>query len=309
MINKRNFIGLAGSIFILASPMLRAQDDLLAQLKAQAEEKTRYTLATFKGTKVVSLQSNELPAEGVLQYTFMHRFGAFNNDFFYNFLGLDNAQVLLTLDYSPTDWLNLGLGHTGFLKTYHGYAKYRLLRQSEGKRTFPVSVTGFSAVYYSAQRFNDDLPRTAANRMRYVNELIIARKFSPKFSMEWVPTLVHNNLVEDISDNNTVVALGVAGRYKITNMHAISLEYVHQFNPNQYLDLATNTLKTYTNNLSIGYVIETGGHVFHLFITNGQGIAEPYVFAENTGTWADGDLHFGFNISRVFTLKKPEKLR
>lgn len=308
MISKGRLF-LIGGLCLALSPLLHAQDDLLAQLEEEAEEQTRYTIATFKGTKVVNLQSNEMPAEGVLQYTFMHRFGAFNNDFFYNFLGLDNAQVMLTLDYSPYDWLNVGLGRTGFLKTYHAYAKYRLLRQSEGEQSSPVSITGFSAAYYSGQRYNDDLPRNTANRMRYVNELVIARKFSSDFSMELVPTLVHSNLVEEVSDNNSVFALGVAGRYKITNMHAISLEYVHQFNPNQYLDPATNTLKNYNNNLSIGYVIETGGHVFHLFVSNAQGIAEPYVFAENRGSWADGDLHFGFNISRVFTLKKPDKLR
>lgn len=298
---------LLGSLFL--STTLAAQDDLLAELEAEQEDKTRYTFATFKGTKVVNLQTNELPDAGVLQYTIMHRFGSFSDDFFYNFLGIDNAQVRLSLDYSPADWLNLGLGHTGVRKTYDGYAKYRLLRQSTGKKEMPISLTGFSGIYYSAQRFNDDLPRNSSDRFRYVNELVIARKFSQNFSLQLVPTLIHANLVESLNQNNTVFALGFAGRYKVNKTHAITWEYVHQFNPNTYQDLSTGQRREYNNALSLGYEIETGGHVFQLFITNSRGVAEPYVFAETPGSWLEGDLHLGFNISRVFTIVKPEKLR
>jgi hypothetical protein len=112
--------------------------------------------------------------------------------------------------------------------------------------------------------------------------------------------------VETPNDNNTVFALGLAARYKITKMHALTIEYVPQFNPN--IDPLTigngNTAENFTNALSIGIDIETGGHVFQLFVTNAQGVAEPYVFAQNRGSWLEGDLHFGFNISRVFTIKK-----
>lgn len=288
---------------------LHAQDDLLAELELAAKPSTEYAFATFKGTKVVNLQSNELPGKGVLQYTILHRFGAFNNDFFYNFLGLDNAQVRLTLDYTPLTWLNVGLGHTGFLKTYDAYAKYRLFRQSKGTVNMPVSITGFSGIYYSAQRFNDALPRNTSDRFRYVNELVIARKFNQDLSLALVPTLVHSNVVETRDDNNTVLALGLAGRYKFTDMHALTLEYVYQLNPNGYIDAVTNQRLLYNNSLSVGVDIETGGHVFQLFLTNSRGVAEPYVFAETTGSWLDGDIHFGFNISRVFTIQRPKEFQ
>lgn len=289
---------------------LWAQEDLMAELEQADANKTEYAFATWKGTKVVNLQTNELPGKGVLQYTILHRFGAFNDDFFYNFMGLDNAQVRLTLDYSPTSWLNVGLGHTGFRKTYDVFAKYRLLRQSKGARTMPVSVTGFSSAYYSAIRVDDGVDRTFGRRMSYVHELVIARKFSQKFSAQIVPTLIHSNLTNRAADNNTQIAVGIAARYKITPMHAITVEYVPVLNPNQYPDLTADPLalptsipySNFTNALSVGIDIETGGHVFQLFVTNARGVAEPFAFTQTDGSWLDGDLHFGFNISRVFTV-------
>jgi hypothetical protein len=286
---------------------LAAQDDLLAELEATSLPATDYAFATWKGTKVVNLQTNELPGKGVLQYTILHRFGSFSDNFLYNFLGLDNAQVRLTLDYSPTEWLNLGMGHTGFLKTNDTFVKYRLARQSKGEKNMPVSITGFSSVYYSNQRYSDGLDRPSSARFSFVNELIIARKFNSNISAQIVPTLVHFNLVETPGDNNTVFALGLAARYKITKMHAITIEYVPQFNANSYpAAVLSDDPNTFSNALSIGMDIETGGHVFQLFITNARGVAEPFVFAQNTGSWLEGDLHFGFNISRVFTLKKDK---
>ncbi len=171
----------------------------------------------------------------------------------------------------------------------------------------PVSITGFSSVYYSNQRYSDGLDRPSSARFSFVNELIIARKFNSNISAQIVPTLIHFNLVETPGDNNTIFALGLAARYKITKMHAITIEYVPQFNANSYpAAVLSDDPNTFSNALSIGMDIETGGHVFQLFITNARGVAEPFVFAQNTGSWLEGDLHFGFNISGVFTLKKDK---
>lgn len=284
------------------------QDDLLSELEDDSSEETTYTFATWKGTKVVNLQTNEIPAAGVLQYTILHRFGSFSEDFFYNFLGLNNAQVRLTLDYSPTSWLNLGLGHTGFRKTYDAFAKYRLVRQSKGARNMPVSITGFSSIYYSAQRydrFSEGFERTTPRRLSYVHELVIARKFSQSFSAQIVPTVIHSNLTPRAVDNNTQFAVGVAARYKLTHMHALTVEWVPVFNGNEFPDAdAASGFTPFNNALSIGMDIETGGHVFQLFLTNARGVAEPYAFAQTPGSWLEGDIHFGFNISRVFTMRR-----
>lgn len=281
-----------------------AQDDLLDMLEEEQGPTTEYAFATFKGTRVINLQSPEIPGKGVLQYVISHRFGSFDDDFFYNFLGLDNAQIRLSLDYSITDWLNVGASHSSFRKMNDGFVKYRIARQSKGERNFPFTITGFSALYYQSLRFSDDQPHNESERLSFVNELVIARKFSKRFSAEIVPTLIHFNVVEQADFSNDVIALGVGGRYKFTNMHALTFEYVHQLNPYTYE--SNNEVNDYNNSLSVGVDIETGGHVFQLFLSNSQGVSEPLVFTDTRNSWLDGDIHFGFNISRVFTIVKPK---
>ena len=300
------------SLICITTFNLQAQDDLLAELEEERADEVDYVLATWKGTKVVNLQTNELPGKGVLQYTILHRFGAFNQDFVYNFFGLNNAQVRLTLDYSPLDWLNLGLGHSGVNKVYDGFAKYRLLRQSKGAKNVPISITGFSGIYYTNLRdLEGELQRNTTQRLSYVQQIVIARKFNQNFSAQIVPTVTHFNLAEFANQENTMFQLGLAARYKITPMVAITAEYIPMLNGRTFsFSNAQDQIveDSFDNALSVGVDIETGGHVFQLFITNARGVAEPFVFARNRGTWANGDLHFGFNISRVFTLKKPAGL-
>ncbi|MGB0177055.1 MAG: DUF5777 family beta-barrel protein, partial [Owenweeksia sp.] len=262
----------AGLLFCFPLFQTFAQDDLLGMLEEEQGPTTEYAFATFKGTKVVNLQSPELPGKGVLQYTILHRFGAFNDDYFYNFLGLDNAQVRLTLDYSFTNWLNVGIGHSAVNKVYEGFVKYRLARQSKGARNFPFTITGFSGLYYSALRLPEALPYNESDRLSYVHELVVARKFSQKFSAEVVPTVTHFNLVDSADFSNDVFSVGLAARYKITNMHSVNIEYVYQLNPNSFVDPENNQMTNYPNALSIGVDIETGGHVFQLFFTNSRGV-------------------------------------
>jgi len=49
--------------------------------------------------------------------------------------------------------------------------------------------------------------------------------------------------------------------------------------------------------------IETGGHVFNIMLTNSLAMIEKGFIGETTGNIADGGIHLGFNILRVFTLK------
>jgi len=99
------------------------EDDLFSLM--DIPETTEFTYATFKGTRIINAQSNETPGRGVLQYVISHRFGSFSNDYLYNFLGLDIAQIRMQLDYGVTDRLNIGVGRSSFNKVADGFIKYR----------------------------------------------------------------------------------------------------------------------------------------------------------------------------------------
>ncbi len=191
----------------------------------------------------------------------------------------------------------MGVGRSTVDKEYSAYAKYKFLRQSTGKKNVPVSMAYlFSAMHYTLKS-SDDISFT--NRTSYAHQLIIARKFSDNVSFQLMPTLVHINLVNFSKEDNNLYSLGVGGRVKISKRVAINAEYFHQF----------NQLTGTTNSLSIGFDIETGGHVFQLHFTNSTGMTERAFITNTTGDWGNGDIHFGFNISRLFSLKKSSGSR
>ena len=290
-------------LVVLLSYSAAAQDDLLDLI--EEEPQTEYAYATFKGTRIINLQSNELPAEGVMQFMIMHRFGALNDDFVYNFFGLEQAQTRFSFDYSIKDWINVGVGRSSFSKTYDGFVKVRLLRQSKGAKTVPFGIVYYGTMNYSTLRWEDGLPHNESDRISYTNELILVRKFNKNLSLQLVPTLVHFNLVEDKETPNDIVVLGVGARYKVSNRVALTAEYGWQLNDNFYYN-SEGEKTAYNNALSVGVDIETGGHVFQIHATNTRGLADPQWMARTPGSWADGDVFLGFNISRVFTLKKPK---
>ncbi len=281
-------------ILAFVSGIVSSQDDLLSLIEDDEEEETLFTSALWKTTRVINLQSSENVAPGALDFRISHRFG-FVNQGAYEFFGLDNATIRLGLELGLTDRLMVGFGRSSFQKTFDGFLKYKLLRQSTGKKSMPISVSAFTSMTINSQRNDDpDIEVLFTSRLAFAFQLIFARKFSTGFTAQISPTLIHRNLVETTDEKNDVFAIGFGGRHKIGKRLAINAEYIHVF-PGQIAD-------EYTNSLSIGVDIETGGHVFQLHFTNSTAMIEKGFVAENTGEFFKGDIRFGFNISRVFNM-------
>jgi hypothetical protein len=247
--------------------------------------------ATFKDTRVINMQSNETPGAGVLHFVIAHRFGRINEGA-YSLWGLDNASMRMGFDYGLTDRWTLGVGRSTFQKTYEASIKGKLFLQ-KSDNSVPVSVTYYGVIMANGLRWQEpDRENLFSSRLSYVNQLIVTRKINDRTSLAVVPSLIHRNLVDITSKSHDQWTLGLGGRHKLTHRVSINSEYHFLVNG---LDEAP------TNSLSLGVDIETGGHVFQLHITNSQGMFERAFLTETTGTWLDGDLFFGFNLSRVFS--------
>ncbi|MFA5417344.1 MAG: DUF5777 family beta-barrel protein [Bacteroidales bacterium] len=279
---------------------LTAQDDLMDMI-GDTKPATEYTYATFKTTRISLGQSVENPANGNLIFDIQHHFGPLNNgvdDFF----GLDQATTRLGLQYGITDWLVVGIGRTTLEKTVDGSIKIKLWRQSTGEVSMPLSISLFGNTGINTLKWaHPERTNYFSSRLSYVGQVLIARKFSSSISIQLSPTYIHRNLVSETIDDNDVLAMGAGGRFKLTKRISLNLEY--------YYLITAQTAKDYDNTLSVGFDIETGGHVFQLFFTNSQGIIEEHFIPRTTGKWLNGDIHFGFNISRNFVLKKPKEFR
>ncbi len=275
-----------------------AQEDLLNMLDEKMEPETTYTSATFKTTRIMNGHSIERMPEGQLDFRIAHRFGLLNSGA-YNFWGLDQSNIHLSLEYGINDWLMVGVGRGNYEKTFDGFTKFSILRQSTGARNMPVSVSALASVGLNTLKVNrEGVNYYYSNRLSYIFQVMAGRKFNQRFSAQITPTVVHRNLVATELDPNDLYALGLGGRMKLTNRISINAEYYYLIRPvHNYM-----SQKIY-DPLSIGFDIETGGHVFQLIFTNSLGMIEKAFIGETTGNWAKGDVHFGFNISRVFTLK------
>ncbi len=286
-----------------------SDNDLERMLDADksATKKSQFVSATFKSTHIVNGQSIENVGKGVLDFRILHRFGTLNTGS-ENFFGLDNAITKLALDYGITNWLMVGVGRSTFDKEFDFFTKIKLARQKEHKAmSFSVSyVGGLYIQSLPASTFHLDTGQTYyfSNRVCYMNQLLIAHKFSNAFSMQIMPTHIHYNLVDSSKNPNDLFALGVGGRLKLSNRIALTGEYYYTLNPfSEANDLPVH------NALSFGVDIETGGHVFQLIFTNSTAITERAVIGQTNGDWGSGDIHFGFNISRVFTIVQPKEFK
>ena len=200
----------------------------------------------------------------------------------------------------------IGLGHSTYYKEDDGFVKIKLLQQKTGGMPVSLSYNGSASIQTTPAPV---LPTgdtwLFSNRLYYTNQLLLARKFSQRLSLQLMPAIVHYNLVDSSKFSNNTVALGIGGRMKLSKRIAITAEYYYRLTNT---DLLVNGQRTY-NALSVGIDIETGGHVFQLMFTNSQGLTDRTFIGQTTDSWAKGALHFGFNISRVFTVVKPKEFR
>jgi hypothetical protein len=258
---------------------------------------TEYATATFKSTRIINGHSIERMPAGQLDFRINHRFGQLNTGA-YNLWGLDQANIHFSLEYGITNWIMVGVGRGTYEKTYDGFLKLSLLRQSKGDRNMPVSVSWFSSIAMNTLKWTGEGKLNDWDRVSYVHQLLVARKFGERFSFELNPTLVHRNMVGTELDPNDTYAMGAGARFKLTKRFSLNAEYYYIIPP--FHDYRTE--KTY-NPLSIGVDIETGGHVFTIMFTNSLAMIEKGFIGETTGDWRNAGIHLGFNISRVFALK------
>jgi hypothetical protein len=278
----------------------KAQDSSLLHLLGDsmtARAKPMAVKGTFKAIYLINLQTNEGMAQGALNFEIQHRFGQLNSGA-YNFFGLDNATLRLGLDYGITDWWTVGIGRSSYLKTFDGYTKFKLIRQTDDGGV-PLSVSLMATISNYTQKFPTKPYLNANYRTGYATQLILARKFR-YFSLEVVPSFIEANLVPTVNDKNDLFALSGAARVRLTKRMSIDGEYNYLF-PNQVV-----STKAY-NAMSVAWEIETGGHVFQLVFSNSESMVPTQFITQTAGSWSQGAIYFGFNIARNFNITRHAK--
>lgn len=274
---------------LFCSYSFMAQDDLLDEIDSDSIGR-HYTLATFKALKIVNFESTKLVAKNEFTLVVAHRFGSIKNGID-TFFGLDDAVTRLNFIYGISDGFNIGISRSSYQKIYEGSLKYNILRQEENG--FPFTIVGFNAILINTALDTDNLPKLEfKHRLGYTAQILVSRKMTEKLSLEMAPTFFHDNYVMIDSQDNSQFALGFGGRFKLSKRWSINADY------GWHLNRASDS--PFKNPLSIGVDLETGGHVFQMHFTNAQPMNTNTFLGQSTGDWSDGDIYFGFNLSRVF---------
>jgi len=260
---------------------------------------------TFTGTRVINGHSVETLKGRILEFRIEHRFGdiAGTNGGVQQFFGFDQAaDIRFAFEYGLSDKWMIGLGRskgTGspYRSLVDGFTKYRILTQNKDK--MPLSLAAMGSAYISYQQASDDLTQVISypkftHRMAYSAQLIAARKFGEKLSVQIMPTYVHRNLVTN-DDVNGLFSLGGAVNYKFSKNYGLIVEYYQNFNP-------SGLRENMKNSLGVAFEWTTNGHNFKMNFTNSRGFGEAQFIPYTTSDWLAGEFRFGFSISRKFKL-------
>lgn len=262
-----------------------SQEDLLKDIDTLTT--TENNPPAFKALQIVTGQSTKLTAKKEWYIVVAHRFGDVSTGF-KNFFGLDDASTKLGVIYGVTDGLSLSLSRETNMKTFEFGAKYKLLKQNED---FPVEIVGYNVMAMNTDLDKDNYPNLQfGDRLSYLTQALISRRFSDGFSLQLSPSYVHKNLYDPAIENSDQFLAGLGARYKISKRISINAEYFVNFDNHSF----------YKNPLSLGMDIETGGHVFQLLFSNSQLNSDIGYLTNATGKWDKGQIFFGFNLYRVF---------
>ncbi len=274
-------------VLLLLIPFLSiAQDDLLKDIDSVATKQK--VESAFKGLKIVNIESTKLAAKGDLYFIVAHRFGSIE-DGIEGFFGLDNAVTQIKFTYGLNNWLTVSAGRSE--QAYDFSGKYLLHSQYENG--FPFAIAGFSSIAFNNTLKESNYPKMEfKDRIIYVNQLLVSRKFTNRLSLQLAPTYLHENFVIDDNQDNSQFLIGMGGRFKFAKRWSLNVDYATHLN--------RSSTSPFHDPLSIGVDLETGGHVFQMHISNSQGIHEAGFLGNTPGLWENGDIFFGFNLLRVF---------
>ena len=325
MIKKMGLMCITG----LMSTSIFAQEDssfsLFDEPTAPIAEKVQFA---FKTTKVVNLQSLELIDAGVFDFKMSHRFGAlnsgaakFNSEDAVNAFGLDVATIRLGGEYGVNENLMVGLGRYNVKseKGVDAYVKWRLMHQTSDNKK-PLSILLLGAVDYKNTQYDRTIIGIAGpvtmtwgipgkQRLSYVGQVIVGKKVNDDFSWVILPTVVVSGMSDryDAASESfvssgtakTQFALGMGFRNKLSARTSLNMEYIPILNGNG----------DFYNSFSVGFDIETGGHVFQVDFTNSLGMNESMFISRNADRWGAAGVRLGFNLHRVFTVVDPSHFK
>tara|TARA_Y100000589_G_scaffold29326_1_gene24463 strand:+ start:33792 stop:34685 length:894 start_codon:yes stop_codon:yes gene_type:complete len=291
-------------VFLFCSKISFGQNDMLAILEAEADNEVSFVRSTWKSPMLINSYTTETERKGVLDFKISHRFGNIGGQSGggHSLFGLDRASnIRFSFDYGVTEEFQIGIGRSKTNENIDGLLKYKFLKQKKGST--PITAVILSNTAFTPKRDPSGNFSKIAHRFSFINQVIIGSKLNNKLSVLFSVSHYHQNLVvqsvgfNGLKEVNDLFSIGCGARYRITRKLSVVGEY------NNTLGELRNSINyKYDHPLSCGIELETGGHVFHINLSNSSGLIFQDLLDTESDSWGDGEFKLGFRISRFFSL-------
>lgn len=260
-----------------------------AQVSWQREETgTEQPVELFHSTHAVNLPTAETIGKNELETEISHRFIPTIKSGSKDFWGFDGPVTnRLAISYGITNKTQITLGRSNFDDNYELWLKQKLLEHNNTSFPFVISVLGGAAWN------TDNLARESSDSrsFQFFGQAIFNTMFYKKLGLGVVPSYLYNAHLE-CEEVEYSFTTGVYIQYYLSDMFSLVAEY----NP------TITGWRQYHNPLGFGLEIETGGHFFKIFLTNSTDLNMSQFLAGADKSFNDGDLRFGFMITRLLFL-------
>lgn len=307
-----------GALFIIFSLLFvsfsaTSQQDLLKLVDTSSDKSLREIPPTWKDTKLINVQTTKIVDPGVMEFFILHRFGNVGgegNGGFHTFYGFDLASdIEFAFQFGICKNLMVGISRSKQQELIDLDAKYKLITQTS---VTPVSLALYEDVGVTPElnsTFYADAdsttPRSFADKLSYFSEFILDRRFNDHISLELLGGFQHRNYVlaaenpdNGAMDENNIPFVAAGGRYMFNKHSSVVFDYYYIVSSYRM----NNTANAFHNPISIGYEVETGGHVFEINFTNASYLNENNIIPYTQSNWLKGGFKLGFSISRVFNI-------
>lgn len=247
----------------------------------------------FESSFLIDNPTNVLFNKNTLEVVMAHRFGEFGND---NDLGglWGASNIRIALAYSIHDRVTIGFGTSKYKRYQDFNLKGAILQQTRSNK-IPVSLTYYGNFVIDARQKDKGLFRNVQDRYSFFHQLIIARRFSPKLSLQVAPSISHYNAVKSTMKND-MISIAFGGRYKVSPQTSVIFDFSQPLTEFEANDPPAG--------ISLGAEFATSSHSFQVFVTNLWGIVpqENYMFnnKDNGINGESGQFLIGFNITRNY---------
>lgn len=253
-------------------------------------EKPEETLPVelFHSTFAINLPTAETIGARELETEISHRFIPTIKSGSKDFWGFDGPVVnRLALAYGITDITQVTLGRSNLNDSYELSVKQKFYENDN--ELFPFALTANLGGAWNAD--HPVVESSDSKAFQFFFQAIFNTMYDKKLAFGLVPSYLHNSHPECV-DNQYSFTIGTYLQYYISDAFSVVWEY----NP------TVTGWRSNHNPMGFGLEIETGGHFFKIFLSNSTDLNQTQFLSGADKSFDDGDLRFGFMITRLLLL-------